>query len=63
MCALEDVPVSDNAIVVDEEAAASRQLLAACVESFDCNRRGFNATNEFGEKILRRSNLKGNDEN
>ena len=55
MCAFEYVPVSDDAIGFNEEATASRKLLAARVESFYCNRRGFNASNEFGEKILRGS--------
>ena len=54
-CALENVPVRDNAIGVDEEATASRKLLAARVESLYCNRGGFNTSNEFGEKILRGS--------
>jgi hypothetical protein len=54
-CALENVTVRDDAIGVDEEATASRKLLAARVESLDCNRGGFDATNEFGEKILRGS--------
>lgn len=56
MCAFEYVPVSDDAIRFDKEPTASRKLLTARVESFDCNRRGFNASNEFGEKILRGSN-------
>jgi hypothetical protein len=56
MGAFEDVTVSDDAIRFDEEAAASRKLLAAAVKSFYCNRGGLNTSNEFGEKILRGSN-------
>ena len=52
ICAFDDVPVCDDAIRIDEEATASRKLLAACVESLDCNRGGFDATNEFGKKVL-----------
>ena len=56
VCTLEYVPVSDDAVGFDEEAATSRKLLAVRVESFDCNRGGFDAANQFGEKILRGSN-------
>ena len=62
MCTFEYVPVSDDAIGFDKEPTASRKLLSAGVESFYGNRRGFNATNEFGEKILRCSNGSWEDE-
>ena len=52
MCAFEDVTICDDAIVFDEEPAASREFLAARVESLDCNCGGFNATNEFGKDVL-----------
>jgi hypothetical protein len=54
MSAFEYVPVGDNAIALDEEAAAARQLFTTHVESFDCNRGRFDTANEIGEKILRR---------
>jgi hypothetical protein len=54
ICAFKYVPVRDDAIAFDEETAAARQLFAAGVKSLyrDCG--GFNAANEFREKILRR---------
>ena len=52
MCVFKNVAVSDDAIGFDEEAAAARELLAARVESFNCDCGGFNAANEFGKKIL-----------
>ncbi len=52
MCAFEDVTIRYDAIGLDKEPAASRQFLAARVESLDCNRGGFNATNEFGKDVL-----------
>ena len=52
MRAFNDVPVGDDAIGVDEEAAASRKLFAARIKSFNRNCGWFNATNEFGKKIL-----------
>ena len=50
---LKDVPVRDYAIAFNKDAAAARQLLAACVESLNCDCGRFNAANELGKKILR----------
>ena len=63
MCAFEDVTIRDDAIVLDEEPAASRQFLAARVESLDRNCGGFNATNEFRKDVLLRPGGERNQEN
>ena len=52
MCAFEDMTVRDDAIVLDEEPAAARQFFTARVESLDSDGGGFNATDEFGKKVL-----------
>ena len=43
MSAFENVPVRYDTIVLDEEAAATRKLVAAGVESFNRNGRRFDA--------------------
>ena len=60
ICAFEDVTVSDDAIGLDEETAAARKFLAPRVESLDRDCGRFNATNEFGKKILRLLDGTGN---
>jgi hypothetical protein len=51
--AFEDVSIRDDTIGFVKETAAARQFLAARVESLKRDRRRLDATNEFGEKILR----------
>ena len=50
-CAFDHVTVSNDAILVDEETAAARQLLASRIESLDGDRRRLYATNEIGKVI------------
>ena len=49
---VDNVPVRDDAISVDEESTAARKFLATSVEGFDGHRRRFNAPDEIGELIL-----------
>jgi hypothetical protein len=52
MRVFDDVAIGDDAICIDEEAAAARQFFAARIESLNRDRRWFNAANEFGKNIL-----------
>ena len=52
MGVFEHVTVGDDAIGVNKEAAAARELFAARVESFNRDGGWLNAANEFGKKIL-----------
>ena len=52
---VDDVAVGDDAISIDEEAAAARELLAARIEGFDGDGGGLDAANEFRKQVLRSS--------
>jgi hypothetical protein len=49
---VDNVPVRDDAIFVDEESTAARKFLAARVEGFDGHGRRFDAPDEIRELIL-----------
>jgi hypothetical protein len=50
--ALDYMAVCDDAINIDEEAAAAGKFFAARVEGFDCDGGGLDTTDEFGKLIL-----------
>ncbi len=50
--AVDNVPVGDDAIFIDEESTAARKFLATRIKGFDCHRRRFDAPNEIRELLL-----------
>ena len=50
MSVVDDVTVGDDAIEVDEEAAAAGEFLTARVKGFDSNCGWFDTTDELGQR-------------
>jgi hypothetical protein len=57
----EHVTIGDDAIVINEEPAAARKLLATRVKCFDRYCGGFNTADEFRKNILRWFDSNGGD--
>src|SRR5258705_13773911 len=44
--------ICDNPSRIDEESAATRELVATRVKGFNCHRRRFDTANKLGQQIL-----------
>src|SRR5688500_15467405 len=53
LSAVDQMPVGDDAIVVDEESAAARKFFAARVECLNGHRGRLDATHQFRQLVLR----------
>src|SRR5260370_31733658 len=50
--ALNHMTISADPVRIDEESAATREVVAARVKGFNCYRRRFDTTHQLGQQIL-----------